>query len=267
MRRLASLLPLLLLLITSPAFAQDTTLPQNAVPQEEVVLGLSQDQVSIGTDFDGSNILIFGAIKRETPIPEGPPIEVLITVAGPSVPVTVRRKERRFGIWVNTDSVVVDSAPSFYAVATSAPWSQAISDVEDLRQRVSIPRAIRSVGAPMTVQDSQSFTEAVIRIRMANGLYQMAENTVVVSQQTLFDTAIEMPANLTEGTYRARILLTRGGTVISQRETVIEVRKVGLERWLFNLSREQPLSYGLLSIAIAVAAGWGASAAFRMIRS
>ncbi|MGY9050357.1 MAG: TIGR02186 family protein, partial [Rhodobacterales bacterium] len=35
----------------------------------------------------------------------------------------------------------------------------------------------------------------------------------------------------------------------------------------FNLSREQPLSYGLLSIAIAVAAGWGASAAFRMIRS
>ncbi|SNR48034.1 TIGR02186 family protein [Puniceibacterium sediminis] len=255
-------LAVLLLMLCAPALAQE-----GAPPQEEVVLGLSQNEVSISTDFDGSDILIFGAIKRETPIPDGPPIQVLITVSGPSVPITVRRKERRFGIWVNTDAVDVDSAPSFYAVATSASWSQTISDIEDLRHRVSIPRAIRSVGAPMTVQDSQSFTAAIIRIRKENGLYQRAEDTVDVSQQTLFNTAIRMPANLTEGAYRTRILLTRGGKVISQREAVIEVRKVGLERWLFNLSREQPLAYGLLSIAIAIAAGWGASAAFRMIRS
>ncbi len=258
MHRLAAVLILL---------ANAVSAQQIPPPQEEVVLGLSQDQVSISTDFDGSNILIFGAIKRETPIPEGPPLEVLITVAGPSVPVTVRRKERRLGIWVNTDAVEVDSAPSFYAIATSAPWSQTISDIEDLRHRVSIPRAIRSVGAPMTVQDSQSFTEAVIRIRTDNGLYQLAEDTIEVSQQTLFDTSIAMPASLTEGAYRTRILLTRNGMVISQRETVIEVRKVGLERWLYNLSREQPLYYGLLAVAIAIAAGWGASAAFRLIRS
>jgi hypothetical protein len=44
------------------------------------------------------------------------------------------------------------------------------------------------------------------------------------------------------------------------------VHKVGLERWLFTLSREQPLVYGLLSIAIAIAAGWGASAAFQVLR-
>jgi hypothetical protein len=31
---------------------------------EEVVLGLSSDTVSINTNFDGSEILIFGAVKR-----------------------------------------------------------------------------------------------------------------------------------------------------------------------------------------------------------
>jgi hypothetical protein len=35
--------------------------------------------------------------------------------------VTVRRKARRFGIWVNTDAIEVDAAPTFYAVATTAP--------------------------------------------------------------------------------------------------------------------------------------------------
>jgi hypothetical protein len=53
---------------------------------------------------------------------------------------------------------------------------------------------------------------------------------------------------------------------VSSFDTVIDVRKVGLERWLFTLSREQPLLYGLLSLAIAIAAGWGASAAFRALR-
>ncbi|MDU8911376.1 TIGR02186 family protein [Aestuariicoccus sp. MJ-SS9] len=255
MRRLLILLLLCALPITAPAEA------------EEVVLGLSQDSVSISTNFDGSEILIFGAIKRETAIPEGPPLQVIIAVAGPSHPLTVRRKEKKLGIWVNADAVEVDAAPSFYAIATSAPWNEVITDTEDLRHKVSIPRAIRSVGAPMQVENAQEFSEAVIRIRKNNGLYQLREGTVDLRQETLFDTAIAMPANLTEGDYRTRILLTRGGRVVSQYETTIDVRKVGLERWLFNLSRNQPLVYGLMSLAIAIAAGWGASAAFRMLRS
>jgi hypothetical protein len=71
---------------------------------------------------------------------------------------------------------------------------------------------------------------------------------------------------LVEGDYGTRIFLTRNGNVVAQYETLIDVRKVGLERWLYNLSREQSLVYGLLSLAIAIAAGWLASAAFAMIR-
>lgn len=245
-----------LLLLTTPA----------RTGAEEVVLGLSQDEVAITATFDGSHILVFGAVKREEPIPAGPPLQVVVAVSGPSKPVTVRRKERRFGIWVNTDSVLVDSAPSFYAVATSAPFQEVLSDVEDLRHRVSIERAIRSVGAAMHVRGAQDFADAVVRIRERAGLYKTLENSVAVDQQTLFRTAIDMPANLTEGKYSIRIFLTRAGRVISLYETAIDVRKVGLERWLYNLSREQPMIYGLMSLAIAIAAGWGASAAFRMLR-
>ncbi|UWQ92211.1 TIGR02186 family protein [Aliisedimentitalea scapharcae] len=238
-----------------------------ASAQEEVVLGLSQDRVAITATFDGSEILIFGAVKRETPIPDGPPLEVVVTVSGPAHPVTVRRKEKKLGIWVNVDSVLVDSAPSFYAVATSAPFKQVLTDTEDLRYRVSIERAIRSVGAAMHIRGAQDFADAVVRIRADRGLYSVRENTVAVDQQTLFRTAIDMPADLTEGDYSARIYLTREGQVVSQYETVIDVRKVGLERILFNMSREQPFWYGLMSLAIAIAAGWGASAAFRLLRN
>lgn len=232
---------------------------------EEIVLGLSRDAVNITATFDGSDILVFGAVRREAPIPEGP-LDVIIAISGPLQPIVVRRKERRLGIWMNVDAVEVDAAPSFYAVATTGPLTDILSDVEDLRNDISVGRAIRSVGAPMTVSDSRAFTEALIRIRSAADLYQTLEGAVDLEAQTLFRASIELPANLTEGDYTARIFLTRDGRIIDTYETLIPVKKVGLERWLFNLANERPLIYGLMSLAIAIFAGWAASAAFAALR-
>jgi len=232
---------------------------------EVVVAGLSQNRVSITANFDGSEILIFGAVKRDAPAPGSGPLEVIITVAGPSESVKVRRKAKRFGIWVNNDWVDVDSAPSFYAISTTKPLDQILNETEDLRYKVSIPRAIRSVGAPESVQDPAVFSEALIRIRTKKDLYQMNPNTVQLEEDTLFRTSIALPANLTEGDYTARIFLTRNGQVVDVNESAIDVRKVGLERFLFNLAHERPLIYAIMSLTIAILAGWAASAVFRYI--
>lgn len=250
-------------LILSLAMCIAASLPAVA---EEVVLGLSSDTVSINTNFDGSEILIFGAVKRDAPFPADPPMEVIVTVSGPSEPVTVRRKEKKFGIWVNTDAVEIDSAPSFYAVSTSTLLGLSLSETEDVRHRVSIPRAIRSVDAPANISHSETFTEALIRIKSKSNQYQLNEGTVSVDEQTLFRTSIALPAALTEGDYQTRIFLTRSGDVVAQYETSIYVRKVGMERWLFTLSRERAFLYGLLSLGIAIFAGWGASAIFSAFR-
>lgn len=237
------------------------------VQAEEIVIGLSQNEVAITANFDGSDVTVYGAVKRDAPPPAGGPLQVIMTLAGPSEPVVVRRKERVLGIWVNTDAVEIDAAPSFYAVASSAPLAEALSEVEDLRHEISIPRAIRSVGAPDEIEDAESFSEAVIRIRSDAGLYQLLEGDVDLEAETLFRGQITLPAALTEGDYIARIFLTRDGAVVDQYETTIAVYKAGLERWLYDTSREKPLFYGLMSLAIAIAAGWLASAAFRVFQN
>lgn len=227
---------------------------------EEIVLGLSRDEVAITATFDGSDVFIFGAVKRETTIPEGN-LQVIMTLAGPSEPVTVRRKERFLGIWANADAVEVDAAPSFYAVASSGPIAEVLTATEDLRYSVTIPQVIRSVGAD--VSDSANFTDALIRIRAGSGLYQVLEGAVDIEEETLFRGQITLPAALTEGAYVARIFLTRDGKIVDEYQTEIAVFKAGLERWLYETSRNQPLFYGIMSLAIAIAAGWLASAAFR----
>jgi uncharacterized protein (TIGR02186 family) len=242
----------LLLLLAMPAKA------------EEIVLGLSQDEVAITATFEGSEILIFGAIKRDGPVEVDGDLGVIVTIAGPDQPVTVRKKDRRLGIWVNTESVDVDVAPTFYAVATNRPLEEILTFTEDLNTRISTQRAIRSVGA--TVESAASFTDALIRIRSSQGLYQTIPEGVTVAEEALFRALIPMPANLTEGDYKAEIYLTRGKQIIDLYTTTIPVKKVGLERWLYNLAHDNPFLYGLMSLSIAIAAGWGASAAFSMFR-
>ena len=244
----------LLLLLAAPAQA------------ESIVAGLSQNRVSITADFDGSEILVYGAVKRDAPSPEGP-LEVIVTVEGPPTPVTIRKKDRVAGIWVNTEAVHVDAAPSFYAVATTGPLRSILSETDDLRYRITLSRAIRAVGAATESNDPGTFIGAMQRIRLAERRYRVLQGAVEFTEQTLFRADIVLPANLTEGEYRVRLFLTRGGRVIDAQDRVIGVRKEGLERFLFNLAHDRPLVYGLLSLVLAGLAGWGASVGFRLMRS
>ena len=183
------------------------TLTFAAQAEEEIVLGLSQDQVAITAQFDGSDILIFGAVKREIAIPDSD-LNVIIAIEGPTGPVEVRRKERRFGIWMNGATLEVERAPAFYAVAASAPLDDILRRIENERYSITVDKAIQSVNK----------------------------------------------------------YLLRDGNVVADMATTIAVRKVGLERFLFNLAQDQAPVYGVLSILIAALFGWAASALFRLIK-
>ncbi|MDB5666853.1 TIGR02186 family protein [Cypionkella sp.] len=234
---------------------------------EAIVTGLSQNRVQITANFDGSEILIYGAVKRDAPAPQGAPLAVIITVEGPSTPLIIRRKERVAGIWLNRSSVTVDAAPSFYAVATSAPLERILSGTEDLRHHITIPQVIRAVGISDEAENAPDFVAALERIRLDENRYRIAENTVQLVEETLFRTDVALPANLTEGNYKVRLFILRGGVVLDTQERLIGVRKAGLERFLFNLAHQQPLLYGVISLVMAAVAGWAASAAFRFVRS
>lgn len=253
-------LPRVLLAVAAGLFL---SLPASA---EGIVAGLSQNRISITANFDGSEIMVYGAVRRDAPPPEGPPLEVIITVEGPSAPAVIRRKERVAGIWVNRDSVHIDRAPSFYAVMTTAPLSQILTETENLRHQITIPRAIRAVGITDEAENSPDFVEALVRLRMAAGLYRVQEGSVDLAEQTLFRTDVILPANLTEGNYRVRLFLTRDGRVVDALDRMINVRKEGLERLIWATAHDQPLLYGLFAIAVAALAGWAASAGFRLLQ-
>lgn len=234
------------------------------VQAEEVVSGVSQSGVSITTNFDGASILVYGAALRDTPAPAWPLMEVIITVEGPSTPLVIRKKDHVAGIWLNRGAVKITAAPSFYAVASTKAVADILSPAEDAKYHITIPQTINAAAAPTA--DQAPYIEALQRIRQASGSFVLAPDSVLLLRQALFRTDISLPANLVEGPYKVRIFLTRGGAVVDMQESQIDVQKAGVERTLYNLAMEQPLIYGLLSLLMAMVAGWGAQELFKRLR-
>lgn len=234
-----------------------------AAATETVVSELSQNGVSITANFDGSEIFIFGAIKRDAPVnASAGKLDVIIEISGPPVETLVRRKERKLGIWVNADNVIVDRAPSFYSIAATGAVEDLVSESE---------RSLRNLGLDFAVRVDDpahaDFREAVIRIHQDEGTYTREVTPVTLTEETLFTTKIAMPVNVVEGDYTVKTLLVRDQRVISTSTSTITVRKAGIERWLYALAHEHAMIYGLMSLAVALIAGWGASAIFRLIRN
>ncbi|MBL1437556.1 MAG: TIGR02186 family protein [Rhodobacteraceae bacterium] len=241
-------------LITTPLMAQET-----------VVVDLSQNRVEITATYSGSNIFVFGAVKRESPLPEGAgPIDVAIVIEGPLETVTVRKKEKRLGIWVNTESVEVHEAPSFFTIATTRPLEDMLNEGDRRDYAIGLDFAVRPQGP--TEENIESFAQAVARIRKDDGLYSERESIVNLTEDILFEADISLPANLVEGDYNVRVYLIRDKNIVSDTTVGITVRKAGLEVWLYDLSRNSPLIYGLLSLLVALVAGYSASEIFRRLK-
>lgn len=233
---------------------------------ETIVAGLSDSAVAITTDFAGDEIMVFGAVKRETPIRTDASLRVIVTVEGPETPLTLRRKDHLYGIWLNRASVSLPAAPSFYALTSSAPLDEALAPDEDARLGITLPQRLAAAGLGRGSATEAAFQDALLRIRGTEARYQLREGGIAFTEETLFRTDIALPAALVEGNYKVRIYLTRDGRVVDDVQRVIWVRRAGLERFLYNAAQQQSLLYGLAALLIAALAGWGASALFARLR-
>src|SRR5262245_66153674 len=101
---------------------------------ERLVASLSNHRVMIASNFVGEELVLFGGIEQDaTSRPRRGGYDIVVTVTGPRQTVVTFRKARALGIWVNTDSRVLEDAPAYLAVLSNRPLD-AITSAEPLRR-------------------------------------------------------------------------------------------------------------------------------------
>jgi uncharacterized protein (TIGR02186 family) len=110
------------------------------------------------------------------------------------------------------------------------------------------------------------FRDAVIRLKMRDGLYVRNEYDVVFIGRSLFRASIELPANVPVGPLNAKVYLFREGQLLSTYTTRVRLEREGVERVLHDFAFKQPLWYGLFTVGVAVFAGLAASTLLQRAR-
>jgi uncharacterized protein (TIGR02186 family) len=225
---------------------------------EDLVSGVSQDIIQITSNYTGTNIVVFGAI-------EGPQAaqgrDIVVVVRGPDEPMTVRRRDRVAGVWVNRDAARFEGLPAYYYLASTAPLSRIAS--QDALARYGIGLEALHPTLVGSHHDPEPFRQATIRYHKRVGLYTESPGSIDFLSETLFRTRVPVPAGVTRGQYNVEVYLFRDGQVVSVQSTPLFVDASGLERRLFNLAHDAPLSYGLACVLMAMLLGWISSVLFR----
>ncbi len=221
---------------------------------QELVSGLSHHLIEISANFQGTELLTFGAIEGTG--------DVVVVVRGPRKTTTVRKKGRVFGIWLNKESSRFLSVPGFYGLATTRPLEE-IGSTEIFNALEIGVNGLRFEPEDRDQDDVEEFREALIQIRQEEGLFPVEPSVVEVVGGKLFKASIPLPAGIPVGTYTADTFLVREGVIAAAQSSPIIVSKAGFSAEIFHFAHRNSLLYGVLAVIGAVMAGLTGNFLFR----
>lgn len=253
----------------TPPKAGEPRAPElRAAPEgdENVQADVSTRNVAVTSSFTGTEIVVFGAIDNSRQSsPEAGLYDVVIVIEGVASNITVRKKGRVGGIWLNTESQEFESVPSYYAIASTRPLDEVAPEAILIGYEIGFDHVRMVPGGSKTrlpPAEMKAFREAVIRLKQKDGLYVSEPHGVAFIGRSLFRSSISLPATVSVGPFDTRVYLFRGDRLISQYNVRINLEREGLERFLHDSAFEYPFFYGLATVLLALASGLIASALF-----
>jgi uncharacterized protein (TIGR02186 family) len=234
---------------------------------ERLIVSVSNHRVTVTPNYSGEELVLFGSVEKDaaTPATRGN-YDLVVTVTGPRADMVTRRKERKFGIWINTEYRDFVQVPAYLAVFANRPFDAIASSDVERRQQLGLHNALlaQRVGTDIAdVVPSDPFRSAFLRLQSEHGLYREDTSAVTFLTPTLFRTGIPLPAQVPIGTYEVEIKLFSDGALVTHTETAFEIVKVGFEQFVATTARQDGFVYGLVTAIMALMTGWMASVVFR----
>jgi uncharacterized protein (TIGR02186 family) len=194
-----------------------------------LVPDVSQHVVEIRHDFNGTSLLLFGAILSPEGTRAGQDYDIVVVVEGPTRPIVLRQKSRVAGVWINAHSAIFRSVPSFYAVASARPLAQSVDDRTAAIYELGLGALQLSPSDSIDPAAQTRFSTGLVDLMARGGLYSQNEHAVTVTGQVLYQARIFLPSSVQTGAYTAETFAISHGRVVASAISRVEVRKLGLD--------------------------------------
>ena len=230
---------------------------------EEIAIGLTEDTVEVGADFSGAKIVLFGALTGSDAVDDIS--DIVAVVRGPNLSFTLRPIEKNGFVWTAGEAIHIEDAPGLYLTTSTRPLEEFTTPALREEFKLGLDTIDLAGKTSMNAEPAHASHAAAgfIAAETRSGRYRDAGAAINFAKPPLFSIDIDLPPNTPVGDYAVEVFLIRDNAVVSADSAALSVRKVGLERRIYELAHNRPLGYGIICVAVSLLAGWLAAAAFR----
>ncbi len=214
-------------------------------------VGIASNHIDVTVGFDGSSIELFGDRRDKKAV-------VAIVVEGPKKNVTIWKKAKVMGTWVNFHYAEFKKIPTYYHYAISADnISKALSKVM-MKNAIGHDALFEKVNddTNKSLKNIKLFQDALLRKNYELGAFFEKPAEIKFINDNFFRVSFDVPAGAPTGNYKIHSFLIKNGKLINHITDALKVEQVGLNAFIYKSAQNYSFIYALFCIFLALFSGW-----------
>jgi len=224
-----------------------------AAPPQEARLRVTPETVNMGAFYGGASVRVEGVT--------GPDEKVIIVVRGGNVTEVFNKVGRVGPIWVNTGKVTISGVPSLLLVFSSEPLGACLTRAAIDQYGLDLPALKKQMRIESKTPDYGRIADEYFLYKTKQGSYHLVNGGIRMNQPDKdglpYTLEFVLPKSAPPGQYKISVLECRGGEVIQSSDVPIKAVEVGFPGLVAWLATQRPSSYGIVSVVVAMLAGFG----------
>jgi uncharacterized protein (TIGR02186 family) len=212
---------------------------------------IQPNTIRIGSFFSG------GKVTVRAVVPYGD--QIAFRIVGPREDLTLMRKGRVGGLWMNVQQIHFQNLPKVYLLWTS----DKLASMEAGGTKAMKLNYLSILSGTLETKNQEEeplFLNELIKLKEADRLYHVSEGTVRIRslEKGVWDRAdavLELPPKIYPGSYVLELLAFKEGNGRLLHSSALEVKLVGFPALISGLALRKGLLYGILAVLIATVSG------------
>jgi uncharacterized protein (TIGR02186 family) len=222
----------------------------------------NHDHITIDFFYHGSTVSVRGE--------SDPNVDLVIKITSPEGHQVLKQKGKVGGmLWMNVGQLKFENTPNFYEIFSTKKIDDILSREEMEKYTIGYTALQKHVDVTPVANEEEKtkwFSEFV-RFKEDSKVYATSfgkiETTMNKDGRQDYYILTDWPYQAQPGDYLVSVYAVKNGRVVEQAETKVNVEQVGMVKTLATMAKNNAAFYGILSIGVALGAGFGVSLVFR----
>ena len=189
--------------------------------KDNLVTDLSESTVEISSTFSGADILLFGAYDGQKND------DIIVVVSGQKGNIKVDKKEKKFGIWMITESIKFSNVPKYYYIASNRKIEEITNKTEIKKRKLDFNNFELKNNKIDYKNLDKKWYEALKRNMKKKQFWKIEENSIKLNKNTLFRKTLSLPSNVSTGMYMLKYYIIEKVTLFLRKKARLKLIKLG----------------------------------------